>query len=199
MKIQLVNTFLVFYLLLPFSRFLDPLPLVLPFVLVHRFCGFEGLAFSRIRFTHRNISRNRCLRNRCLRNDVCNRCLRSVGPCYLDFNSFMIGRLLSICNFYDHCKPQRSLSSLTYCPIFVRLGALVFDFYDRLWIVEYRYSWSPVMSCWPSVTKYNAVLAETLLARLVFLSPLAPFKRDISLSLSVKICRECIKQSKLPI
>lgn len=131
--------------------------------------------------------------------DVCNRCLRSVGPCYLDFNSFMIGRLLSICNFYDHCKPQRSLSSLTYCPIFVRLGALVFDFYDRLWIVEYRYSWSPVMSCWPSVTKYNAVLAETLLARLVFLSPLAPFKRDISLSLSVKICRERIKKSKLPI
>ena len=66
MKIQLVNTFLVFYLLLPFSRFLDPLPLVLPFVLVHRFCGFVGLAFSRIRFTHRNISRNRCLRNRYL-------------------------------------------------------------------------------------------------------------------------------------
>jgi len=104
MKIQLVNTFLVFYLLLPFSRFLDPLPLVLPFVLVHRFCGFVGLAFSRIRFTHSNISRNRCLRNRCLQSmfAICR-------PCYLDFNSFMIGRLLSICNFYDRCKPQRSL------------------------------------------------------------------------------------------
>lgn len=70
--------------------------------------------------------------------DVCNRCLRSVGSCYLDFNSFMIGRLLSICNFYDRYKPQR-IASLTYCPIFVRFDALVFDFYDRLWIVEYRW------------------------------------------------------------
>ena len=142
MKIQLVNTFLVFYLLLPFSRFLDPLPLVLPFVLVHRFCGFVGLAFSRIRFTHRNISRNRCLRNRCLRNRCLrNRCLQSTfAICRAMLSRFQFVYDWSVVIYLQFLRSLQTstISSLTYCPIFVRLGELVFDFYDRLWIVEYR-------------------------------------------------------------
>lgn len=132
MKIQLVNTFLVFYLLLPFSRFLDPLPLVLPFVLVHRFCGFVGLAFSRIRFTHRNISRNRCLRNRCLQS------MFAICRAMLSRFQFVYDWSVVIHLQFLRSLQTSTISSLTYCPIFVRLDALVFDFYDRLWIVEYR-------------------------------------------------------------
>ena len=120
MKIQLVNTF--FYLLLPFSRFLDPLPplpLVLPFVSVHQLCGSRVL--SHPFYTPQHISRSIFV--------ICRAMLSR-------FNSFDWLVVIYL-QFYDRCKPQR-ISSLTYCPIFVRLGGFVFDFYDRSLMVEYR-------------------------------------------------------------